>query len=393
MVQSERSDCDADACVDEKTALLQKTEDEHRVLQLSPFVNANSGWYIFLSNAFLCIFNLIAISGAFFFVMASYESIMPKCYAHKEASAVSTFFCNYTTFCFWTYPLICPMVMIIVIFKNLLQTRLYYEFLLSEMLVDFESDALSNPGVWVLLIWGISAFGMLFFLDSTLPTDQLVFSLLAYWAPIVTFLIFLFSRWSIETSLIPVPSLLSTDPEHAGRILHHASRCILPESHMQVAFQNTIERLDKEKATPRDKLNFFRELKEACIKELEECGGPGKPVYSGMSCLGSFGLVERPQYKSRFDKVSRPEVVSNGFALRHGYWIYNLLFSSYLVDARSASFRSWARSFLAFIFLSAMIFAWMMARTSATYMVFEHLLSADHTWARRLCFKEGEHTI
>lgn len=288
--------------------------------------------------------------------------------------------------------MICPMVMIIVIWKNVLQTRLYYECLLNEMLQDFESDPMTNPGVWFILIWGVGAFCMLFFMNSTLPTTQLVFSMLAYFAPIATFLIFLFKNWSIENFLIPVPSYCSTDPEHAGKILHHASRCLIPEKSMQVAFHNTSERLGKEKASTKNSEAFFAVLKEEAVKELEAVG-QDEPELSGMECITSpLGLVERPPYRTRFTKVSKPEVLTTGYFLSHGYWIYNLLFSTHLVDARSATFRSWARAFLGFVFLSALIFIWLMARTTATYLVFEHLMSSSSVWAQTLCFK-GEHVL
>lgn len=382
---------------DERTALLAKGEqpkvwleggekDEHRVLQLSEFINANSPWWIFFSSCLNAGLNLLAVSGAFFFVMASWEDIMPSCWKHEGASSAADFMCHATTFCFWTYPIICPMVMVLVIWRNVLQTRLYYECLLNEMLVDFESSAATNPGVWFILLWGLLAFGMVFFENSPLPMTKFVFSLLAYWAPIITFLMFLFKNWSIENFLIPLPCYCSTDPEYAGKVFHHACKCFVPESYMQLAFINMSERFGMENGKPKDTSEFFGTLKEEIIKEMEACGGLSEyETYVPESMVKPLGLVERPPYRSRFSKISRPEVLTMSYNLIHGYWVSNVLFSGFLKDARSACFRLWAYAFLFIVFLSAMMFAFFMVRTTATFMVWEHLAGTDG-WAGRLMF-------
>jgi hypothetical protein len=318
--------------------------------------------------------------------MASWEDIMPQCYKHEGAGVAEDFLCHATTFCFWTYPTLCPMVMILVIWRNVLQTRLYYECLLNEMLVDFESSAMTNPGVWFILAWGIMAFSMIFFENSPLPMTKFIFSLLAYWAPIATFLAFLFKNWSIEQFLIPLPCYCSTDPEYAGKVFHHACKCFVPESYMQIAFINTMDQFDQEKAPPKDTSAFFYALKTEIIKEIESCGGLGElESYVPESMVKPFGLVERPPYRTRFSKISRPEVLTIGYNLKHGYWVSNVLFSHYLADARSKSFHMWAYLFLFIVFVSGVCFVWFMARTTATFLVFEQLASGtDDGWAARL---------
>jgi len=373
---------------DEHKPLLEKGEkDEHRVLQLSEFINANSPWWIIFSSCLNAALNLLAVSGAFFFVMATWEDIMPQCYKHEGAGAFKDFLCHSTTFCFWTYPIICPMVMILVVWRNVLQTRLYYECLLNEMLVDFESSAATNPGVWFIVAYGMIAFSMVFFENSPLPKTKFIFALLAYWAPIFTFLMFLFKNWSIETFLIPLPCYCSTDPEYAGKVFHHACKCFVPEAYMQIAFINTVERLEKERASKKDTSAFFGMLKDEIIKEIESTGGLGElETYVPESMVKPLGLVERPPYRTRFSKISRPEVLTIGYNLRHGYWVSNVLFNTYLVDSRSGTFRQWSRVFLFIVFASALAFVWSMARTTATFLVYEHLVDSSDTWAGRLMY-------
>lgn len=370
-----------------KPLLEQGEKDEHRVLQLSEFINANSPWWIIFSSCLNAALNLLAVSGAFFFILAQWEDIMPQCYRHEGMSDISTFFCHTTTFCFWTYPIVCPMVMVLVIWRNVLQTRLYYECLLNEMLVDFESSAMTNPGVWFILAYGLIAFLMVLYENSPMPKTKFILSLLAYWAPIFTFLMFLFKNWSIETFLIPLPCYCSTDPEYAGKVFHHACKCFVPEEYMQIAWVMAKEDYKKQKSAPQDTSAFFSKLKEEINREIDACGGLGElECYVPESVLKPLGLVERPPYRTRFSKISRPEVLTISYNLKHGYWVSNVLFSKFLKDERSTNFRKWAYIFLGIVFFSSLFFVWFMARTTATFMVYEHLIAEDHEWAERLRF-------
>lgn len=368
--------------------------DETRLLQQGSFVNVNSGWYLFFSNLAFCAVNLFAVSGAYFFVLTSYKEVIPHCY---EFEPMHQFLCNTSVFCFWTYPLICPMVIVILVYKNMLESRLYYECLLNRMLLDYEGQTFNHPAVWLILLWGVCAATMLHYMDESFAYHTLAFSMLAYFAPIATFILVMFSKWHIEAFLIPLPAFCGTDPSLAGDLLRDASRNYVFERQMRVAFENVNDQLQAREAhgdvMAWDTKEFFGLLKEAAIAEKDYVGEGGK-VEPGFckrmlqKLLGYAGLKERPEYQRRFDKVTRPEVLGCWFNFRNGFWVNRLLFSPFLLDDRSLNFRWWARFYVLVIILSVIWFLCSMSCTIATFLVHQHL-AESHGWVKWMNVGEG----
>lgn len=361
--------------------------DEGRLLQQSSFINVNSGWWLFFSNFGFCVVNLIAVSGAYFFVLASYKEVVPRCY---EFQPMHQTLCNMSVFAFWTYPIICPILIVFLVWKNMLETRLYYECLLNRMLLDYEGAALNHPIIWAVLLWGVGAITMLHYMDEGIPAHKLAFSMLAYFLPIVTFIMVMFSKWQIETFLIPLPAFCGTDPSLAGDLLRDASRNYVFERQMRVAFENVNDHLLAKEADGNemvwDTKCLFGLLKEAAQVEIEAVGTGGKmePGFGKamlLKLLGYVGIKERPEYQRRFDKVTRPEVFGCWFNFRHGFWVTRILFSPFLQDERSANFRWWARFYIFFAIVSFIIFVCSMCCTIATFMVHQRLAeSHDVKW-------------
>jgi len=369
--------------------------DETRLLQSNSFVNVNSGWYLFFSNFAFCAVNLLAVSGAYFFVLASYKEVIPYCY---EFQPVHESLCNISVFCFWTYPLICPMVIVVLVYKNMLESRLYYECLLNRILLDYETSTFNHPAVWLILLWGVGAATMLHYMSDDVAYHKLAFSMLAYFAPIATFIVVMFSKWSIESFLIPLPAFCGTDPSLAGDILRDASRNYVFERQMRVAFENVNDQLLAVEARGDemawDTKTYFGLLKEAAQVEIGHVGESGK-VDPGFwnrmlqKLLGYFGLKERPEYQRRFDKVTRPEVLGTWFNFRRGFWVNRLLFSPHLLDDRAHNFRWWARFYVFFIILSSIVFICSMSCTIATFLVHQGLADANSPWVKYMNVGEG----
>merc|ERR1719420_538658 len=202
---------------------------------------------------------------------------------------------------------------------------------------------------------------MLHYMDEGIPAHKLAFSMLAYFLPIVTFIMVMLSKWSIESFLIPLPAFCGTDPSLAGDVLRDASRNYVFERQMRVAFENVNQQLEAKEANGDemvwDTKCFFGLLKEAAQIEIDHVGQGGK-VEAGFGkrmvhkVLGYAGIKERPEYSERFDKVTRPEVLGCWFNFRRGFWVKRLLFSPFLIDDRSLNFRWWARLYVFFIILS-----------------------------------------
>jgi hypothetical protein len=397
-----------DESPDEQDALLPSTAtpaesytdfpeaaDETRLLQQSNFVNVNSGWYLFLSNLAFCAVTLISVSGAYFFVLHSYKDVVPHCYEYQP---LHEGLCNVSVFCFWTYPIICPMVIVLLVYKNFLETRLYYECLLNRILLDYEEATFNHPSVYLILIWGLGAFTMLHYMDSDMPVHKIAFSMLAYFAPIVTFLIVMFSKWHIQAFLIPLPAFVSTDPSLAGDVLRDSSRNYVFERQMRVAFENVNDQLMAQEAQGNemawDTKSFFGLLREAAHVEINAVGQSSKHE-NGLGArtlqkiLGWVGIKDRPQYSRSFDKVTRPEVLTCWFTLRNGSWVNRLLWSPFLLDDRALNFRWWARLYVFFIIISFLIFVCSMSCTIATFLVHQQLADPSSPWVKYLNVGEG----
>lgn len=369
--------------------------DESRLLQESPFVNVNSGWYLFFANFGFCLLNLIAVSGAYFFVLASYKDVVPHCY---EFESVHQSICNTSVFCFMTYPVICPLVIVCLLYMNMLEMRLYYECLLNRMLLDYEAATFNHPAVWGILLWGVGAATMLHYMSSDVAMHKLAYSMIAYFAPLITFILVMFSKWKIETFLIPLPAFCGTDPTLAGDLLRDASRNYVFERQFRVAFENVNDQLQAKEAQGDemvwDTKCFFGLIKEAAQLEIDRVGqsggveaGFGKAMLNKV--LGYVGIKERPEYQKRFDKVTRPEILGTWFNIRHGFWVSRILFSPFLLDERSQNFRWWARFYVFFMIVSFIVFVCCMSCTITTFLVHQDLADANSPWVKHLNAGEG----
>merc|ERR1719199_2370606 len=69
----------------------------------------------------------ITVAGALFFLLAAPEKVSPHCYKRPH---VTRTLCTVSTVCFWTYPVVCCLFVVLVYAKNLVDQRTYYEFLL-----------------------------------------------------------------------------------------------------------------------------------------------------------------------------------------------------------------------------------------------------------------------
>merc|ERR1719386_458157 len=133
---------------------------------------------------------------------------------------------------------------------------------------------------------------MLHYMDDSMPVHKVAFSMLAYFAPIATFVLVMFSQWQIESFLIPLPKFCSTDPSSAGDLLRDASRNYVFERQMRVAFENVNDHLLAKEADGKmvwDTKCLFGLLKEAAQVEIEAVGTGGKmePGF-GKAMLSNF---------------------------------------------------------------------------------------------------------
>jgi hypothetical protein len=272
---------------------------------------------------------------------------------------------------------------------------MYYECLLNSIIVDISESALGNPGFWILCLWGLCATGVYLFIESFPASAQG-----QYFLPIITFLVFVFSKWNINSYLIGLPAFCATDPEFARTSLDQAARVYVPEKQLRCAFENVDDELkvrafQNPTAMKLSTPAFFGLLRDACDKEMsmfpeEKWGGPG-PL---QNLLAMFGIIFRPVYSARFPKISRPEVMTTPHSLRNGFWAYRILFHEQLCDIRATSFRRWFSAFVVFaifeITLCTLALLWILS----SFLVHERLVEPDSTlvWWLRLGNTYAQHS-
>merc|ERR1719498_2181314 len=102
----------------------------------------------------------ITVAGALFFLLAAPEKVSPHC--HTRNDRVTRTLCTVSTVCFWTYPVVCCLFVLLVYAKNLVDQRLYYEFLLHKVIIGYgRVQAWKQPVVLALLFYALLAFSAL----------------------------------------------------------------------------------------------------------------------------------------------------------------------------------------------------------------------------------------
>lgn len=297
------------------------------------------------------------IAGAYFFLISGGNKITPRCYVYHDYHDASfipddpnsetwnEWLCNITTICFWTYPLVCPMVVVCVYLKNMLDARLYYECLLNGILLDYRNASYAySPSFWLLLLHGCLGISCLVYIKSApqwsdRTVSEMIPSFLAYLAPVGAFLFVLFSQWSVEWHLIPISKYCECDHREA---IKHLDRCIFaPDRELEIAWEASEELLRRRGSSRQIKMStpeFFTLVRQQLVKKTR-C-----PDRGCCHCL-------------KF------------------YWVYRFLMSSpFLNDGRVSSFRCWVRVYWLFIILAAITFLWAFIHTAHFLLVYQQVL-------------------
>lgn len=336
----------------------------------------NRPWYMVCFHLWMSLASVSTVLGAYFFLRSVGHEITPKCYELKDerlgpmdlpdnphSKHWNGLLCDMCTLCFWTYPLVCPLAVVMVFSKNLLDARLYYECLMHGVLLDFRNSSyIYSPTAWLLFIHGsLSVCAVHWIRDSSALGDaavgkgdegadssSLMFGLLAYFLPVFAFLVVVLCRWSVEWYLIPLAKFCEMDHKAGVRLL---DKCVfIEEVRFRDAFEAVAEALDGKEAeapgrsagpaTPKPPLRtpeFLRAIAEAALRKARRpprcCGGDCAP-----------------------------------------YWVYRLLFSRHLRDGRAREFRIWATVYGIFLVLALAVFVWVFVLTAVEVLRFERVI-------------------
>jgi|Transcript_49904 hypothetical protein len=301
-------------------------------------------WYLALLAMAMSAMTTMTVAGSLFFVLAAPEKVSPHC--HELEWKSSRYTCTFSAACFWTYPVVCCLFVVLVFAKNLVDQRVYYEFLLHKVIIGFDrANPFAYKVVIVLLLYAICAFSALIWLHtSDHPDDGLncLYSSAAYISPIVSFLAVILAQWSIQGKLITLPNFLE---DYRWGVEH------LRESHSYHV----------------DSVHVGYNCVE---KALDKCN------ISTLTTPHMIALVEH------YTKVAG-SVTETATHEEHEvvYWQWRLLFNPRLQDDRAQSFRNWALGYFISVILAILLAIYVYICCLVTCLEIEKLLApGTETW-------------
>jgi hypothetical protein len=366
-------------------------------------------WWLSLVTVGFSAMTTMTVAGSLFFVLAAPEKVSPHCRNFNMADGgldLTQGFCVFSVVCFWTYPSVCCLFVVLLFAKNLVDQRVYYEFLLHKVLIGFDrADPFAYPTVIALLIYALCAFSALIWLHLSNPDAVLnsVYSSLAYISPIISFLAVVISSWSIQGKLITLPNFLedySWGLDHLNKShSYHIENVHAGYSRAEKAF----DRANTEQLTTPQMIAyveyFTKEVMEESLALKKKAEAAQKAADEEAAAaekaadveVAKEGTTEEPESMSA--RLKGQLKVGKGFAgkvMPHSskelqkevvYWQVRLLFNPRLQDPRSQDFRNWALGYFVSVVLAILLAVYVFACLLITCLEIERILvPGTETW-------------
>lgn len=315
------------------------------------------GWMV-LRNIAAAMLQVAVVLGAYFFMQSSGHHFTPHCTKYHgpdiiefstKKEKLNAYACYATTLSFWTYPIVCPMIVIAVYWKNLLDKRLFYECLLNRIFLRYANKSyLCSPTFWFMLVYLATGLSSIFYIRespawSVRPLQELIFGLLAYLSPIFAFLIVLFSHWSANSHLVSLPQFVLRDHHKAVQLLNSCT--FLRATEFRYAFwaaERLLERVQYE-----ERMSFDLNTSE-------------------------FMRLVLDQHEGQLDgKLSFWNEIECSCRCWRPYWVTQVLYLDCVRDWRSWRFRFFSGFYDVFMFAAVLVFLWSFAYTVQKFVAFQ----------------------
>jgi hypothetical protein len=340
-----------------------------------PFVDYdNQAWFLVLSHAARAITQVTVVLGAYFFLHSvGGRSITPHCPDWAKADHVprysfrrwEEYTCYFTTACFWTYPIVCPLAIVLLFWTNLLDKRLFYECLFNRVFLQQHSMSyLTSWTFWLLLLHFLCGMCCIFFKDAgeqdKLLRQEMIFGMFAYISSTVAFLYAVFTNWSVNRLVVPLPMFVENDLNGAMDLLKECT--FIRDTDFWRDFQ-AAEVLCAEVCRQR-RMSFAMSTPELMrlILDIEKSFQDGTcGIYRSESFLDKIC-----NHASNFyEQHCRP------------YWVSRFLFFPALQDQRSRTFRLWSRVYYAFMVVTCLLFCYTLVYTLNKLVLLQESLDVE----------------
>lgn len=208
-----------------------RTEEERRAFESAAessrfqWVRDTNSWALFKFAMALVGHTILALILLFWALMTEHEYLM-RCDGPFSTNVAYT--CQWTKAFLRAFPLLALNVSVVVAFRILLQTRMYYTSLQLKGLLDFvDARILQNPLFWALVV--SLAHGVVHFILKIVYTEddprgklQIAATIVkSFIVPALLFLTLFYHSADIERHLIPLNKYFEEDIEYSKRTLGH----------------------------------------------------------------------------------------------------------------------------------------------------------------------------
>lgn len=226
---------------------------------------------------------------------------------------------------FWLFPIFCCMILLLYLYRDLLQTRIYYTMLAHQVHLDFTNVGFFHAlSVRLMLIWCLLC--LLMYPFAGVVTFYGFLQTLPFWIPVVSFGTMLYSQWDIEKRLVSVAKLVEVDVEWAAN--HINNSFFLRDYIAERAFHKVQKQFDKQKPPPQ--LETGEYIQAICAAAEEDHRNH---------------LHDEVEHNRSLKQRAHITIF---YAVSPWYWMRRFLYCNYLVDQRAKNFHFWFSIYFCF---------------------------------------------
>mmetsp|Transcript_67267 Transcript_67267/g.197468 ORF Transcript_67267/g.197468 Transcript_67267/m.197468 type:complete len:433 (-) Transcript_67267:105-1403(-) len=352
-------------------------------------------WYLVLNAVGMSVMTALTVAGAFFFCLASPASITNHCWLWD--SKVTQALCTASTVAFWTYPVVCCVFVGLIFAKNMMDARMYYEFLLHKIFVGYERRSLAkifnHATLPLLLLYAVVAMTSIGWHansraieHSESKVQEYVYGYMTYLTPVISFVATLVTKWTVQYFLIPLCEFLEDFKWARAHI--DGSDCFPFASihHGYLALEHALDQLPEDDPLELDTSQMVALVGHYCKEHEKDKKLSGEiPSEEGAKSPTPRTLERVTKSKLQLSDLVQKELE---YSLRNIiYWPVRLFFHKRLKDERSKEFQMISVAYIIGIGLSTAYGLYVLMCCTVTALQVEYVVAADGNSASRILIR------
>jgi len=358
---------------DEKTPLLatrmeegktnETTEPTLFMMLLDPYEGVTAHTHTKLPSPLmllgLClgmvVMEILGIFGAYMFLVTHAHTLFPMCTQRDflddflGAQNPHSYLCTGSSWCLWTFPLLCCGIIPFLQYWEFCDQRLFYECLREKILVKFPPKRFfTAPIIMLITLWLLLGLTTLFFGGNPGKDWQgwvkMAMLIMPFMLPVLSFAMTVFISWDIKFFLITLSNFVDEDVYWAQR---HLSQCV------SVSDEDVMEAYER--------LHAAGELPIGGTSE--QVFGALKDELSKPESTPSMTHVDSDTEKWIATSMDRAMAL---ILFKDGFWLTDLLWMP--KDNRAKMFRIMYRVFAAVVWLVVLLVIYLLIITTILFM-------------------------